>query len=46
MDPSEMTTFSDFLSNVPFTSRYSGITPYQRGMSTQRFAPSTRYIFY
>ena len=27
MDPSEMTTFSDFLSNVPFTSRYSGITP-------------------
>ena len=45
-DPSKMTTFSDFLSNVPFTSRYSEITPYQRGMSTQRFAPSTRYIFY
>jgi len=45
-DPSKMTTFSDFLSEVPFTARYSGLSPYQRGMSTQRFAPSTRYIFY
>ncbi len=46
VDPSKMTTFSDFLSEIPFTTRYSGLTPYQRGMSTQRFAPSTRHIYY
>ena len=46
VDPSEMTTFSQFLSDFPFKSRYTGLTPYQRGMSTQRFATSTRYIFY
>ena len=46
VDPAEMTTFSDFLSDIPFTTRYAQLTPYQRGMSSQRFAPSTRYIFY
>ena len=46
VDPSKMTTFSDFLSEIPFTTRYSGLTPYQRGMSTQKFAPSTRHIYY
>jgi hypothetical protein len=45
-DPSKWTTFSDFLEETPFTQRYSQLSPYQRGVSTSRFAPSTRRIFF
>ena len=38
--------FTDFLSQTPFTERYASLTPYQRGMSTSRFSPSTRHIYY
>ena len=39
-------SFSQYLENVPFTQRYAALTPQQRGTTTRRFAPSTRYIFY
>ena len=34
--------------NVPgqFARRYAALTPYQRGVSTSRFAPSTRHIYF
>tara|TARA_Y100000401_G_scaffold87733_1_gene73222 strand:- start:6682 stop:7059 length:378 start_codon:yes stop_codon:yes gene_type:complete len=44
--PDQLSTFSDFLEGSPFTQRYANLTPSQKGLSTQRFAPSTRYIFY
>ena len=45
-DPSKMTTFTDFLSRQPFTQRYGRLTPAQKGMSTRRYAPSTRFIYF
>ena len=45
-DPSKMTSFTDYLEKNPFTDRYSALTPQQRGESTRRFAPSTRFIFF
>ena len=45
-DPSQLSTFSSFLEDYPFTQRYSAMTPYQRGTSRSRFSPSTRFIFY
>ena len=45
-DPSKMTSFTDYLAEYPFTQRYSALTPRQRGMSTSRFSPSTRYLLY
>lgn len=45
-DPSKQTTFTQFLEQQPFTERYASLSPYQRGVSTSRFAPSTRFIFY
>ena len=41
-----LTSFMDYLENDPFTQRYAAMTPRQRGTSTSRFAPSTRYILY
>ena len=41
-----VSTFSEFLQEDPFTERYSRLTPYQKGVSTSKFAPSTRYIFF
>lgn len=41
-----VSTFAEYLQEDPFTERYSRLTPYQRGVSTSRFAPSTRYIFF
>ena len=39
--------FTDFLSQAnPFTERYSGLSPYERGINTRTFAPSTRFIYY
>lgn len=29
-----------------FARRYAALTPYQRGVSTSRFAPSTRHIYF
>ena len=45
-DPSEWTTFTDYVSDFPFTQRYSQLSPYQRGVTTSRFAPSTRHIYF
>ena len=49
-DPSKWTTFSQYLENQatqnPYTQRYAARTPYERGVSTRRFAPSTRFITY
>ena len=48
-DPSQWTTFGQFLerqNETPFTQRYAALTPYQRGTSTSRFAPSTRHIYF
>jgi len=45
-DPSQWTTFSDYLEQFPFTQRYTSLSPYQRGVSNRRFAPSTRHIFF
>jgi|TARA_Y100000356_G_scaffold135011_1_gene146080 hypothetical protein len=45
-DPSQMTSFTDFLARQPFTSRYGALTPGQKGMSTRRYAPSTRFIYF
>lgn len=42
----EIQSFSQYLEDIPFTQRYSGLTPQQRGTGTKAFAPSTRYIFY
>jgi len=44
--PEKWTTFMDYLRTVPFTQRYSQMTPLQRGASTRRFAPSTRHIYF
>ena len=44
--PQNMRSFSDYLENIPFTQRYAGLTPQQRGRGIRSFAPSTRYIFY
>ena len=41
-----MTTFSQYLENIPFTERYASLTPQQRGKGTRSFAPSTRYLFF
>lgn len=39
--------FTDYLSQAsPFTERYSALSPYERGMNTRTFAPSTRFIYY
>ena len=50
VDPKDMTTFTGFLEDQtkknPFSDRYRMMTPYQRGVSTSKFAPSTRFIFY
>jgi len=45
-DPSQWSTFGDFLSTVPFTQRYAQLSPYQRGVTTSRYAPSTRHIYF
>jgi len=45
-DPSQWTSFTDYLEKFPFTQRYSALSPYERGMSTRRFAPSTRHIYF
>ena len=45
-DPSQWTTFTDYLESFPFTQRYSALTPYQRGEGISRFAPSTRHIYF
>lgn len=45
-DPSQMTSFMDYLEQYPFTQRYSSLTPYQKGTGTSRFAPSTRHIYF
>ena len=36
--------FADYLETDPFTERYSGLSPIQRGVYTQQFSPSTRFI--
>ena len=44
-----LTSFMDYLQRDvanPFTERYASMTPRQRGTSTSKFAPSTRYILY
>ena len=46
VDPSEMTSFTDYLADLPFTQRYSQSTQAQRGVGTRQFSPSTRYIFF
>jgi hypothetical protein len=39
--------FTDYLSQAsPFTERYSALSPYERGINTRTFAPSTRFIYY
>lgn len=38
--------FSDYLEQDPFTERYSGLTPMQKGVYSQQFSPSTRFIYY
>jgi len=38
--------FTDYLEQDPFTERYSGISPTQKGVYSQRFSPSTRFIYY
>ena len=45
-DPSKMTSFTDFLSNQPFTQKYGALTPAQKGTSNRRFSPSTRFIYF
>ena len=44
--PCKIGTFAEYLQDDPFTERYSRLTPYQKGVSTSKFAPSTRYIFF
>ena len=46
VDPSQMTSFTDYLGQFPFTQRYTSLTPAQRGVGTRQFSPSTRYIFF
>ena len=38
--------FADYLERDPFTERYSGLTPMQKGIYSQQFSPSTRFIYY
>ena len=39
--------FTDYLSQAnPFTERYSTLSPYERGINSRVFAPSTRFIYY
>ena len=45
-DPSQMTSFTDYLGQFPFTQRYTSLTPSQRGVGTRQFSPSTRYLFF
>tara|TARA_Y100000401_G_scaffold112015_1_gene110920 strand:+ start:268 stop:609 length:342 start_codon:yes stop_codon:yes gene_type:complete len=45
-DPSEWTSFTDYLQEVPFTQRYTNLTPLQRGVSNRKFSPSTRFLFF
>jgi hypothetical protein len=44
--PSEFSSFADFLRDIPMATRYSQMTPSQRGVGTSRFAPRTRQIFF
>ena len=46
-DPAKWTTFSQFLEQqAPYAAQYAALTPQQKGTSTRRFAPSTRFITY
>jgi|TARA_Y100000593_G_C4304126_1_gene334893 hypothetical protein len=38
--------FADYLERDPFTERYSALSPIQRGIYSQQFSPSTRFIYY
>tara|TARA_R110002020_G_scaffold467469_1_gene691035 strand:- start:1173 stop:1628 length:456 start_codon:yes stop_codon:yes gene_type:complete len=38
--------FEDYLKSDPFTERYSGLTPSERGEYLGRYSPSTRRIYY
>lgn len=38
--------FSDYLEEDPFTEKYSALTPMQKGIYNQQYAPSTRFIYY
>ena len=38
--------FADYLERDPFTERYSGLSPMQRGVYSQQYSPSTRFIYY
>ena len=44
--PSEFSSFADFLRDIPMATRYSQMTPSQRGVGTSKFAPRTRQIFF
>ena len=46
-DPAKWTTFSQFLEQqAPYAAQYAALTPQQKGTSTRRFSPSTRFITY
>ena len=38
--------FADYLERDPFTERYSRLSPTQRGIYSQDYSPSTRFIYY
>tara|TARA_R100000306_G_C4338348_1_gene123920 strand:+ start:226 stop:582 length:357 start_codon:yes stop_codon:yes gene_type:complete len=44
--PRNFGTFSEFLSNTPFTERYGALTPQQKGTGIRSFAPQTRHIYF
>ena len=44
LDPDEW--MRDEIKRNPFSERYARMTPYQRGTSVSKFAPSTRHIYY
>mgnify|MGYP003644022694 CR=1 FL=1 len=40
------TTFTDYLGTDPFTERFAGLTPSEKGIYTQNYNPRTRHIYY
>lgn len=44
--PDQPLQFEDYLKSDPFTERYSGLTPSERGEYLGRYSPSTRRIYY
>ena len=39
-------SFQDYLQQDPFTDKYSGLTPEQKGIYSQNYNPRTRTLFY